>query len=143
MKRVLVVLGLASVLAFSLFALAQADTKAAAKADAKAAAKAAPKTMIVTGELVDLGCYLGHGAKGEGHKECALKCAAMGMPIGILTAKGDLYLLTVSHDDADPFNQCKEWMAQQVTVRGQMMDRDGMKALEASTAKLASAAKSK
>jgi hypothetical protein len=143
MKRVLVVLGLASVLAFSVFALAQADTKAAEKAGAKAAAKVEPKTMTVTGELVDLGCYLGHGAKGEGHKECALKCAAMGMPIGALTAKGDLYLLTVSHDDADPFNQCKEWMAQQVTVTGHMMDRDGMKAIETSKAVLASAAKSK
>jgi hypothetical protein len=135
MKRVLVVLGLASVLAFSLFALAQADTKAGGKAE--------PKTMSATGELVDLGCYLGHGAKGEGHKECALKCAAMGMPIGLLTAKGDLYLLTVSHGDADPFNQCKDWMAQQVTVTGPVMERDGMKALEVDSAKLASAEKSK
>lgn len=136
MKRALAVLGLASVLAFSLVALAQAE-------ETKAPAKAQPKTMSVTGELVDLGCYLGHGAKGEGHKECALKCAAMGMPIGILTSKGDLYLLTVSHDDADPFNQCKDWMAEQVTVTGKTMERDGMKAIVASSAKLASAEKSK
>jgi hypothetical protein len=135
MKRALVVLGLASVLSFSLFALAQAESKADAKAQ--------PKTMSITGELVDLGCYLGHGAKGEGHKECALKCAAMGMPIGLLTGKGDLYLVTVSHDDADPFNQCKDWMAQQVTVTGPTMERDGMKAIEASSAKLATAEKSK
>ena len=35
----------------------------------KAAKPAAEKT--VTGELVDMGCYVGHGAKGEKHVDCA------------------------------------------------------------------------
>jgi hypothetical protein len=134
MKRLLVVLGLALALGLALFVAAQADETAAAKA----AAKAGPKSMTVTGELVDLGCYMGHGAKGEGHKECALKCAAMGMPLGLLTSKGTLYLLTINHDDAAPFNQCKDWMAQNATVTGTLMVRGGMKAIEVSSSKLTS-----
>ena len=129
MKRALVVLGLALALAVSLFALAQADTKASAKA--------APRTMTVTGEIVDLGCYLGHGAKGESHRECAAKCASMGMPIGMLTAKGELYLLTLNHDDAAPFNQAKEWAGTRVSVTGTMMTKSGMKAIEVTAAKQA------
>lgn len=135
MKRVLVVLGLALVLALSLFALAQAETKAAAKAE--------PKTMTVTGEIVDLGCYMGHGAKGESHRECALKCAAMGMPIGVLTGKGQLYLLTINHDDAAPFNQCKDWAGTEVSVTGPVMMKSGMKAIEVAAAKQAAAAAAK
>ena len=139
MKRVPVVLALTLVLAISLFALAQAQTKGAAKA----ATKAGPKTMTVSGEIVDLGCYLGHGAKGEGHRECATKCAAMGMPLGVLTAKGQLYLLTINHDDAAPFNQCKDWAGMQVSVTGPMMVRSGMKAIEVASAKQEAAAAAK
>jgi len=92
--------------------------------------KAAEKTMEVQGEIVDLGCYLGHGAKGADHQSCALKCVANGMPMGLLTKDGSLYLLTVSHENADPFNQAKKWAAEQVIVSGPILERDGMKALE-------------
>ena len=127
MKRILVGLCLTLVLVFSFAILASADTKAEGKA-------AAPKTVTVTGEIVDLGCYLGHGAKGEGHKECALKCIAGGMPMGLLTKAGDLFLLTMSHADAAPFNQCKEWAGSEVKVTGSSMEKSGMKAIEVKTA---------
>jgi hypothetical protein len=127
MKRSLVLPGLGLVLALALSALAQADTKTAEKAG--------PKTMTVAGEIVDLGCYLGHGAIGASHRECAVKCASMGMPIGILTAKGDLYLLTINHDDATPFDQCKQWAGTNVEVTGPMMNKSGMKALQVTAAK--------
>lgn len=141
MKRTFVTLGIAAAFAVSLFAMAQADMKG--MKDTKGKAKSGTeKTMTVTGELVDMGCYLGMGAKGPGHKECALKCAAMGMPMGLLTDKGTLYLLTVSHNDAAPFNQCKDWMADQVSITGPMMTRNGIKAIEVTAAKtVAGAAK--
>lgn len=128
MKRVLVALSLTLVLVFSLSALASAQGKAAA-----------PKTVTVTGEIMDLGCYLGHGAKGEGHKECALKCISGGMPMGLLTKSGVLYLLTMSHDDPAPYNQCKEWAGSQVKVTGMTMEKSGMKAIEVASAAAAGA----
>ena len=50
----------------------------------------------LTGELVDISCYLQMAAKGEGHKNCAIKCAKDGLPVGILTSKGELYTIVTS-----------------------------------------------
>jgi hypothetical protein len=93
------------------------------------AASAAPKQVTLRGEIVDTGCYLAHGARGEKHKGCANKCIANGMPMGLLTADGALYLLTLDHDDADPFNHAKELTAQTVEVTGTVLSRSGMKAI--------------
>ena len=93
------------------------------------AATAAPKQVTLRGEIVDTGCYLAHGARGEKHKGCANKCIANGMPMGLLTADGALYLLTLDHDDADPFNRAKELTAQTVDVTGTVLSRSGMKAI--------------
>jgi len=113
--------GACLVLATALFlfgALAYAAEKSAA----------APKT--VTGEVVDLGCYLGSGMKGTGHKECASTCIAKGMPMGLLTSKGVLYVLTMNHDNADPFNQAKQYAGGQVKITGPVSMRNGTRSLE-------------
>ena len=39
-------------------------------------------STVVTGELVDTGCYLGHSSKGLSHAECAAMCISEGMPMG-------------------------------------------------------------
>lgn len=95
-------------------------------------------TKSVSGEVVDMGCYLGHGARGEKHISCATKCINNGMPMGLLTSNGTLYLLTLNHDNADPYNQLKTMAGKNVTVTGQMMTRNGIKAIDVSTAQLAS-----
>lgn len=127
MKRVLIVLATVVAVAGFTFAVAQAADKAESK-------EMKPTTM--TGEIVDLGCYLGHGAHGAKHEQCAAKCIANGMPMGLLTADGGLYLLTMDHANADPFNHTKDWAAKQVKITGQESDRDGMKSLEVSSAEL-------
>ena len=86
----------------------------------------------VTGEVDDMGCYLGHGARGADHVSCASKCLAQGMPMGLLTSNGTLYLITLDHDDADPYNRLKDMAGKDVTVRGEVLERSGMKAIEAS-----------
>jgi hypothetical protein len=100
-------------------------------------AKTTAKTASLRGEIVDLGCYLGHGAKGPNHKGCATKCIAGGMPMGLLTADGKLYLLTMDHENADPFNQCKGLAAQTVEVGGTVVARNGLLALEVTGVKAA------
>jgi type 1 fimbria pilin len=101
-----------------------------ANAQDKHEAKTADKSVTITGEVVDLGCYLGHGAKGADHKSCALKCISGGMPMGLLTSDGKLYLLTMSHETADPFNAVKDLAAEQVSITGSVFERNGMKSLE-------------
>ena len=97
------------------------------------ASQAAVKT--VRGEVVDMGCYLGHGAHGADHVSCATKCLAQGMPMGLLTENGTLYLVTLDHDNADPYVGMKGMAGKQVAVTGAVLTRNGMKAIEATSVK--------
>lgn len=97
------------------------------------------KSATITGELVGMGCYLDHGARGEKHASCATRCIDNGMPMGLLTASNELYLVTVDHDDADPYNWLKKEAAKTVTVTGPVIERNGMKGIDVKSAKLAAA----
>jgi len=133
MKRFLGLLSLAAALALVVFTIASAEeTKAAPE---KKAAEAAAKSVTVSGEVVDMGCYLGHGAMGEKHKECAVTCVAAGMPIGLLTDKSTLYLLLPPHDNKDAYNKAKELVGDKVEVSGMPFTRNGTKAIEVASAK--------
>ena len=84
----------------------------------------------VTGEIVDMSCYISHGARGEKHAKCAKGCASKGLPIGILTESGDLYLLIENHDQADAYATAKEKAAENVTVNGMVFESGGVKAIQ-------------
>jgi len=133
MKRVL--FAVVTLAALSLAVVAWAD---AAKAKAKPA-MASDKPATITGEIVDMGCYMAHEARGEKHMGCATKCIANGMPMGLLTADGRLFLITLDHDDADPYNKCKDLAAKQVKLTGVVSDRAGMHAIDVTAVALASA----
>src|SRR5215470_18860246 len=64
--------------------------------------------VTVSGEVVDMSCYLSKGSKGSQHKACAQLCAKKGVPIGILTDSGDLYLLIDDHNNPDPYDALKK-----------------------------------
>jgi len=90
--------------------------------------KAAEQIQTVKGEVVDLMCYLDHGAKGEKHKGCAKKCIESGGPIGLLTADNQLYLVIGDHQ---PMNkELADKAAQTVTLKGKVVERNGMKMIE-------------
>lgn len=84
----------------------------------------------ITGEVVDTGCYLAHAGRGAKHVECATKCINQGMPMGLLTSGGMLYLLTMNHDNPDPYNKLKEMAGKTVRVTGVAMTRSGMKGID-------------
>ena len=125
-----------TVLAFSLALMITALPAIAHQGHHVAGEKVVTKT--ITGEVVDMGCYLGHAARGEKHVSCATKCLNQGMPMGLLTSNGTLYLVTLDHDNADPFNGLKDMAGKNVTVTGELLTRSGTKAIEASKVQLAS-----
>ena len=85
-------------------------------------------TQTIKGEVVDLMCYLDHGAKGDKHKGCASKCIKGGGPVGLLTADDKLYLVVGDHK---PINDTLgEKAAQTVTLKGKVVERNGMKMIE-------------
>jgi hypothetical protein len=102
---------------------------------AKASQPAKAKQATVTGEIVDTGCYLGHAERGPRHKQCAQLCIQKGMPMGLLTDAGDLYLLTPPHSNTAEYKKLKDWAALEVEVTGTVMERNGMKSIEVASAR--------
>ena len=89
---------------------------------------ASAETKTIKGEVVDLMCYLDHGAKGEKHKGCARKCIESGGPVGLLTADDQLYLVIGEHQ---PMNkELAPLAAETVTLKGKVVQRNGMKMIE-------------
>ena len=135
MRRALAILALAV-----LTTLAVHPFTAQAKDEKAAAAK--PKVETWTGEVVDMGCYVAHGARGDKHVECGTKCVANGMPMGLLTKDGKLMVLAMNHDNPDPYNDLKKWVDQTVEVSGTSATRSGVTAIDVQGSKqMAAAAK--
>jgi len=83
--------------------------------------------MTLTGEIVDLMCYLSHGATGQDHADCAKKCIAGGGPVGLLTKEHGLFLVVGSHK---PINdKLAPLAAKNVTLKGKVVQKDGVKLL--------------
>ena len=99
-------------------------------APAAAVKAAAAKTGTWTGEILDAGCYLGKGAMGANHAECALKCAANGMPMMLLTKEGKAILLTPNHSNPDPYEALKGMAGSVATVTGTFSERGGVKGID-------------
>ena len=96
---------------------------------AGAAGAAAPKRVQVTGEVIDSWCYITEimYAEGSAHHQCALWCAAGGIPVGILGEDGQVYMVLKMAGDgtnvADP--AVLKIQSHQVTVDGSLYRRDG------------------
>jgi hypothetical protein len=84
--------------------------------------------ITVTGEVLDMACYLDHGAHGEKHADCAKMCIASGLPVGIKSADGTVYLLIGDHKPAN--DKLAEYAAKTITVKGKFVSRDGINLLE-------------
>ena len=87
---------------------------------------AASKEM--TGEVVDMMCYVDHNAVGEKHgQSCGAKCVKSGGPVGIVS-DGKAYLVVGEHK---PINdQLAEYCGKTVTLKGKMAERGGMAMIE-------------
>jgi hypothetical protein len=82
----------------------------------------------VTGEVVDMMCYVDHNAVGEKHgQSCGAKCIKSGGPVGIVES-GKAYLVVGEHK---PMNdQLAEYCGKTVTLKGKMAQRGGIAMLE-------------
>lgn len=89
----------------------------------------AQKSMTVSGEIVDMACYISKGAHGDSHKECAQTCIKQGAPMGVLTSDGKVYLLVENHDKPDAYAEVKKQAGVQVTITGTYFERSGIQSM--------------
>src|SRR5436853_3451934 len=116
--RVAVTASFIAALAFSPLAIAQEHEHG----------KDAAASKEVTGEIVDMMCYVDHNAVGEKHgQSCGAKCIKSGGPVGIVS-DGKAYLVVGEHK---PMNdQLAEYCGKTITMKGKMAERGGMAMIE-------------
>ena len=85
--------------------------------------------VAVTGEVVDLWCYLEHGDHGAKHKDCAVACAKAGNPVGIVDAKGIVYVAMGFKEHQVGRDLLIKKMSQTVTATGSLVTKGGMQVL--------------
>ncbi len=82
------------------------------------------------GEVVEVGCYLRDGSRGEAHKPCALTCLKNGGQLGIVEdGTGVLYPLAGAQPATDPSAAAREQIAAHVAARGRVYERAGSRVL--------------
>ena len=89
----------------------------------------AKEKTVVSGELVDMGCYMIHEGKGKKHAKCAGACVTGGAPLGLLTKEGKLYLVVGDHDDQKPYVEAKVLAGSNAAISGTVITRGGLTAI--------------
>jgi hypothetical protein len=87
-----------------------------------------PASKEVTGEVVDMMCYVDHNAIGEKHgQSCGTMCIKNGGPVGIVS-DGKAYLVVGEHK---PINdELAEYCGKSVTLKGKLAERGGIAMIE-------------
>lgn len=95
----------------------------------------AQEEVTVKGEVVDMACYMAKGSKGAAHKACAQLCAKRGVPIGVLTEEGELFLLLDDHNNPDPYEAAKKLAGDRAEIGGKKFIKQGVASIVVSNAK--------
>src|ERR1041384_8871199 len=115
-----VVVGVGFVSALALSPLARAAEQGKENLDASASKE-------ITGEVVDMMCYVDHNAMGDKHSGCAAKCIKGGGPVGIVS-DGKAYLIVGDHK---PMNdQLAEYCGKTITLHCKIAERGGLRTTE-------------
>lgn len=86
----------------------------------------AQEDVTVQGEIVDMACYMSKGSRGTAHKACAQLCAKKGVPIGVLTDAGEVFLLLDDHNNSDPYDAAKKLAGERAEVSGKKFSKQGV-----------------
>ena len=90
---------------------------------------AGAQEILVTGEVLDMTCYIASNLSGPEHAKCARVCIRNGEPAGIKAQDGKVYLLT--GEPGQSINaKLADYAAQVVTIKGKKSVRDGFAQLQ-------------
>ena len=93
------------------------------------------KAVTIKGEVIDQPCYEGkNGARGEGHKTCALACAKRGNQMAIIDESNTVYSITGDYA-ANKNEKLLPYVASMVEAKGTVTEKDGKKWIEVSSIK--------
>jgi hypothetical protein len=121
------VLKIAAILSFILAVAVSPCAVAHEHEQGKDSADAASEKEV-TGEIVDMMCYVDHNAIGEKHgQSCGAMCIKNGGPVGIVS-DGKAYLVVGEHK---PINdELASSCGKTITLKGKLAERGGIALLE-------------
>jgi hypothetical protein len=93
------------------------------------------EAVKIQGEVIDLWCYLEGGDHGAEHKQCAIACAKAGNPIGLLTEKGEIFVMMGIRDHQPGKDVLIDKMAETVTIEGTLVKKGGTQVIYVSAVK--------
>lgn len=97
--------------------------------------KGSDKMVAIKGEVIDQPCYEGkNGARGDGHKTCALACAKRGNQMAIIDESNTVYSITGDYA-ANKNEKLLPYVASMVEAKGTVTEKDGKKWIEVSSIK--------
>lgn len=84
-------------------------------------------------QVIDLHCYTAMGMKGDMHKQCNIACAEAGVPLGLLSEDGKVYVpisKTPMSGQAQFNDMLVEYAEGFVTVKGTLYEQSGILGIE-------------
>ena len=137
MKRILM-LALLTVFATADPGNGKSKSKEATKTETETSTKdskthKAGKPVTLTGEVLDLYCYMQHPETSTGaeHAKCAKSCVTKGLPVGYLV-NGKVY--TIIGKDHQPVNaMVADYVGAKSTITGTVINHHGINAIELAT----------
>jgi Heavy metal binding domain len=93
------------------------------------------KPVTLTGEVIDLTCFMQHpdNATGMDHAKCAKACISKGLPIGFRAEDGTVYLL-IGTEHEPIAKMVADAAGKKSTITGTIIDHDGVKGIAISAA---------
>ena len=85
--------------------------------------------IVVTGEVLDMTCYIANNLSGPDHAKCAGDCIRSGLPAGLKAQNGKVYLLT-SGPGHSINAELADYAAKTVTIKGRPSVRGGFAQLQ-------------
>ena len=85
--------------------------------------------ILVKGEVLDMTCYIAYNLSGPEHAKCARICIRNGLPVGIKSENGKVYLLT-GKPGHSVNAELADYAAKIVTIKGKESIRDGFAQLQ-------------
>jgi hypothetical protein len=81
--------------------------------------------VTIKGTVIDPFCLLTMGMKGEGHRECAQRCAKAGMNLAIMDEQGKIYPILQREFLQIPI-PVFDYVEKKVTVKGDLIESGGV-----------------
>ncbi len=101
-------------------------------------AKMGKQVTLENVQVIDLHCFTAGGMKGEMHKECNIACAKAGVPLGLLSQDGKVYVPVskAPMTSQKKFNDMLQPHAEGfVSVTGTLFERGGVLGIEIESVK--------